>query len=65
MTLFKFYEQMAEGIIEDFDKQNYDVQTESSDAVVELLHFIDQERIKAAGGNNIVHFFKTWEQNND
>lgn len=47
MTLFKFYEQMAEGIIEDFDKQNYDVQTESSDAVVELLHFIDQERIKA------------------
>ena len=65
MTLDKFYEQLSEDIFKSYDKQNYDVQTESSDAVVGLLHLIDQERIKAAGGNNIVHFFKTWEQNND
>lgn len=51
MTLDKFYEQLGEDIFESYDKQNEDLQTETSDTVVELLHFIDQERIKAKGLN--------------
>jgi len=51
MTLDKFYEQLGEDIFESYDKQNEDLQTETSDTVGELLHFIDQERIKAKGLN--------------
>ena len=47
MTLDKFYEQLSEDIFKSYDKQNEELQTETIDTVVELLNFIDRERIKA------------------
>ncbi len=49
MTLDKFLEQLSEDIFESYDKQNEDLQNKSSDAVVDLLTLIDQQRSKAKG----------------
>ena len=48
-TLEEFYEQIEATITDNFDKQSEDIQNKSSDAVVELLTMIDEQRSKAKG----------------